>query len=125
MPVETAVQAVLSAQVETWNRGDLAGFMEGYARDGSTRFASGGDVTLGWQTVFERYTRRYGTADAMGRLTFSEVTVTPLGEAAALVFGHWSLARTSDRPGGLFTLVFRRTADGWRIVHDHTSSATP
>lgn len=125
IPVETAVQAVLAAQVSAWNRGDLAGFMAGYARGGDTRFASGGEVTLGWQTVFDRYARRYNTAGAMGRLTFSEVAVTPLGIDTALVFGRWSLARTSDQPGGLFTLVFRRTADGWRIVHDHTSSATP
>jgi len=25
-------------------------------------------------------------------------------------------------PGGLFTLVLRKRPEGWRIVHDHTSS---
>ena len=24
---------------------------------------------------------------------------------------------------GLFTLLFRKTAEGWKIVHDHTSGA--
>ena len=26
------------------------------------------------------------------------------------------------KPGGLFTVVLRRFSDGWKIVHDHTSS---
>jgi hypothetical protein len=29
---------------------------------------------------------------------------------------------SNTRPHGLFTLTFRKTADGWKIVHDHTSS---
>lgn len=122
---EGAVRKVLTQQAESWNRGDLAGFMDGYARGDATRFASGGDVTLGWQTVFDRYARRYRTAEAMGQLTFSEISVTALSDDAALVFGRWTLVRAKDQPTGLFSLIFRRTSDGWRIVHDHTSSATP
>src|SRR5262245_39890729 len=52
---EQEVRTVLEAQVRAWNAGDLRGFMEGYARSDQTRFQSGGDVSLGWQTVFDRY----------------------------------------------------------------------
>ena len=38
-------------------------------------------------------------------------------------FGRWRLERAQDAPSGLFTLLFRRTSAGWRIVHDHTSAA--
>jgi ketosteroid isomerase-like protein len=58
----------------------------------------------------------------MGVLTFSDLDVTVLSEDAAIVFGKWKLKRRHDRPRGLFTLLFRKTEDGWRIVHDHTSS---
>jgi ketosteroid isomerase-like protein len=122
---EPAVRAVLAAQQAAWNRQDLAGFMAGYARGDSTRFASGGDVTRGWQTVFDRYARRYQTAEDMGQLTFTDVEVTVLAPESVLVFGRWQLNRAADQPHGLFTLVFRRLPEGWRIVHDHTSSATP
>jgi ketosteroid isomerase-like protein len=37
--------------------------------------------------------------------------------------GRFQLAREGDEPRGRFTLIFRRTVAGWRIVHDHTSSA--
>jgi ketosteroid isomerase-like protein len=120
-----AIRGVLEAQELAWNSGDLVAFMHGYAAGDATRFASGGEVTLGWQTVFDRYQKRYGDRAAMGRLTFSDVDVSVTGPDSALVFGHWALQRDKDAPHGLFTLLFRRTADGWHIVHDHTSSATP
>ncbi len=120
---ETAVRAVLDQQVRHWNAGNLAGFMAGYAKSDQTRFASGGDVTRGWQTVFERYQKKYATRAAMGMLTFSELEITPLGRDAAIAFGRWHLKRDADEPSGLFTLLFRKTSDGWRIVQDHTSSA--
>lgn len=121
----SAVRAVLADQQAAWNRQDLAGFMAGYARGEQTRFASGGDVTRGWQTVFDRYARRYSTAEAMGRLNFSGVEVTVLSADSAVALGRWELERAADRPWGLFTLVFRRLPEGWRVVHDHTSSAAP
>jgi ketosteroid isomerase-like protein len=119
------IQSVLDQQVADWNAGNLRDFMNGYARSETTRFASGGDVHLGWETVLARYTGRYADRAAMGRLAFEDIRITPLAPDAALVFGRWKLQRANDAPSGLFTLLFRRTPDGWRIVHDHTSSATP
>jgi len=57
----------------------------------------------------------------MGTLTFSQIEITKLGPEAALFMGRWQLARKNDQPHGIFTLLFRRTSAGWRIVHDHTS----
>jgi uncharacterized protein (TIGR02246 family) len=119
---ERRIRTVLEAQVRAWNAGDLRGFMDGYANSDRTRFQSGGDVSLGWQTVWERYQKRYGDRASMGTLTFSETEVTVLSPDAAMVVGRWRLQRAQDEPSGLFTLLFRHTADGWRIVHDHTSA---
>jgi beta-aspartyl-peptidase (threonine type) len=44
-----------------------------------------------------------------------------LGPDSAFVRGRFQLVMEKDKPTGLFTLVFKRTADGWRIIHDHTS----
>ena len=120
---EPEIRAVLDAQVRAWNAGDLRGFMEGYARSDQTRFQSGGDVSLGWQTVFNRYQKRYGDQASMGVLKFSEVEVRILAPDAAFAVGRWRLDRAQDAPSGLFTLLFRRQSAGWRIVHDHTSAA--
>ena len=118
-----AIRAVLDAQAAAWNRGDLETYMDGYARSADTVFVSGDRVTRGWQTVLERYKKAYGSREKMGVLTFSDVEITMLSKDAAIVLGRWHLQRSKDEPHGRFTLLFRKINAGWRIVHDHTSSA--
>jgi uncharacterized protein (TIGR02246 family) len=119
-----AVRAVIEAQQAAWNRGDIEGFMDGYAREETTTFISGDSVTRGWRTVLERYRARYDSRAKMGTLTFSEIELKPLSPFYTLAAGRWQLTLESGQtPRGRFTLIFRRTAAGWRIVHDHTSSA--
>lgn len=115
------IRAVMSAQVAAWNQGDIDGFMRGYARSDATEFVSGDRLTRGWQTVRDRYQKKYDSREKMGTLSFSQIEITALGPDAALVLGRWKLLRKRDRPHGIFTLLFRRTPAGWRIVHDHTS----
>ena len=117
-----AVRAVIEAQAAAWNRGDVSGYMEGYAREDAITFISGGDFTRGWQTVHDRYKARYDTREKMGTLAFSELEFKPLSEFYMMATGRWQLTRAADTPRGRFTLLFRRTNAGWRIVHDHTSS---
>lgn len=119
-----AVRAVLDAQVQAWNRGDVEGYMDGYERADTTTFVSGDSVTRGWQTVLERYKKSYDTREKMGALEFSELDIKPLSPFYAQATGRWKLARAADAPHGRFTLIFRRTDRGWRITHDHTSSAS-
>jgi len=120
---EIAIRAVLDAQVAAWNDGSVRGFMEGYARTDSLRFASGGTVRRGWQAALDGYERGYPDAAAMGTLRFDILDVQVLAPDWALVFGRWRLQRTEDTPNGLFTLLFEKRPEGWRIVHDHTSSS--
>ena len=110
-------------QQEAWNRGDIEAFMNGYARSRLTIFVSEDKVTRGWQTVRDRYKKKYSDHAKMGTLTFSDLEIAPLSNDSAVVLGRWKLKRAKDQPHGCFTLIFRRTSDGWRIVHDHTSAA--
>jgi beta-aspartyl-peptidase (threonine type) len=120
---EEAIRAVLNSQVEAWNKGDLETFMKGYWSSPDLTFFSAGNRTQGWQATLDRYRKRYQSeGQEMGKLTFSALQVEVLGPDAAFVRGRWQLERTKDRPGGLFTLIFKRLPEGWRIVHDHTSS---
>ena len=124
--VRDGVRATLDAQVAAWNAGSVRDFMDGYARADSLTFLSGGTVRRGWEEALYGYVRGYPDAAAMGRLTFSDLTVTALSPDRALTWGRWRLERAGDAPGegpgGLFTLVLAETPAGWRVVHDHTSS---
>ena len=124
-PVISEILAVLHAQQQAWNRGDIDSFMNGYARAETTVFVSGDEVMRGWQTVRDRYLKKYSDRAKMGTLTFLGLEIELLGPDSAVVLGRWELKRASDNPHGRFTLILRKTPDGWRIVHDHTSAAAP
>jgi ketosteroid isomerase-like protein len=124
-----AIAAVLDRQVEAWNRGDLAAYMDGYARTPALVFTSGGNIRRGWQEAFDHYQARYATdPKAMGALAFRIDSIDPVGADGAVVLGHWELTGTAHAGRGVFTLVVERRPEGWRIIHDHTSvspEATP
>jgi beta-aspartyl-peptidase (threonine type) len=122
---EKAIRDVLRQQVEAWNHGDIDGFMNGYARSESTTFVSGDELRHGWNTVLKRYKARYPDKAAMGTLNFSDLQITTLSRDAAVAKGRFQLKRDRDTPHGRFTLILRLLPEGWRIVHDHTSSAEP
>jgi beta-aspartyl-peptidase (threonine type) len=119
-----AVRAVLDRQVADWNRGDLDGFLAGYWNSPKVVFQSGGQRYDGWAAMRERYRRRYqAEGRAMGRLAFSGLDIEPLGPEAVLARGRWQLTMPDGTtPGGLFTVIFRKLPEGWKIVHDHTSA---
>ena len=117
------IRSVLRAQQDAWNRGDIDGFMNGYARSASTVFVSEDTIRRGWETVRERYRKKYSDRAKMGTLAFSDLEIMLLSPDAGVVLGRWSLKRANDQPHGRFTLIFKRLPEGWRIVHDHTSSA--
>ena len=115
------ILGVMDAQVAAWNRGDIEGFMKGYWNSPKLAFVSGDNITRGWQSTLDRYKKNYDSKAKMGTLEFREVEVDVLSPDAAVVLGSWHLAREKDEPHGKFSLVFRKMADGWRIVIDHTS----
>lgn len=120
-----AIQAVLLAQQLAWNRGDVDSFLQGYWHSPELTFSGTGGITRGWDDVLARYKKIYPDRGAMGELQFSELEFRFLGPDAALVLGHWHLIREKDDVGGVFSLVWQRFPEGWKIVHDHTSAVAP
>jgi len=122
----TAIQAVLDAQQQAWNRGDVDAFLTGYWHSPELTFSGSNGVARGWDGVMARYKKNYPNREAMGHLDFSQLEFHFLGPDAALVLGHWHLQRDPIKGGGdvggVFSLVWQRFADGWKIIHDHTSA---
>src|SRR5881227_4354292 len=95
---EAAIRAVLDAQRDAWNRGNIEGYMDGYDRSPNTEFVGGDSISRGWQTVLDRYKRNYDSREKMGTLTFTDMEITPLGKDSALVLMRWHLRRAKDEP---------------------------
>jgi ketosteroid isomerase-like protein len=120
---QAAVKKLLDDQVVAWNKGDLEGFMAGYWKSAKLSFFSGDKKTVGWQATLDRYRKRYQAGGKeMGKLSFDELSIELLGDSHALVRGRFHLQLGKESPTGVFTLVLRKLPEGWRIVHDHTSS---
>jgi ketosteroid isomerase-like protein len=123
--VKGAVESVLHQQQDAWNHHDLEGFMAGYWNSPELTFFSGATMSSGWQATIDRYRKKYqGEGREMGHLEFSDLNIQVLAADAAFVRGAWELTLADGKkPHGLFTLVFRKFPEGWKIVHDHTSAA--
>jgi beta-aspartyl-peptidase (threonine type) len=115
---------VWTAQVEAWNRGDLEGFMAGYWESPDLVFFSNGTTTRGWQATLDRYRSRYQAGGKqMGTLDFPELDILTLGPEAAMARGRWRVKMPDGtESSGLTSVIFRKLPEGWRIVHDHSSS---
>jgi uncharacterized protein (TIGR02246 family) len=121
---EQDVKRVLEEQQAAWNRGDLDSFATGYMNSPDIAFVGGQKIARGYSGMIARYKANYSTPAKMGQLTFSGLEVKMLGEKYANVLGHFHLERTADGGGnadGVFTLLFEKTAGGWKIIQDHTS----
>jgi uncharacterized protein (TIGR02246 family) len=126
---EAAIRAALAAQVAAWNRADIPAFMQTYEDSPETTFI-GAAVRKGYGPILERYKTAYTTPEQMGTLTFNHLEVRLLPGSCgtvefAVVTGSFHLERSArgdaKKDDGIFSLVWRKGSQGWRIVLDHTS----
>ena len=122
--IELAKEQVLKelfSQQDSWNDGDIDGFMKGYWNNDSLMFVSGERVSYGWQVVTDNYKKKYHSKELMGELTFNVDKLEVLAADAIIIVGEWNLKSQSADFGGKFTLLWRKINDEWKIVIDHTS----
>lgn len=119
-----AIRKVIDDQQSAWNRQDLPAFMDGYWNSPDLTFFSGAHESKGWQAALDRYQKNYqGAGHEMGKLEFANLRIQMLGPEAAFVRGEFHLTVSDGKtPHGLFTLVFRKFPEGWKIIHDHSAA---
>ena len=119
----SGVRLVIEQQQTAWNRGDLDAFMSGYWNSPELTFFSGVHESKGWEAALDRYKKSYqGAGHEMGKLEFTNLRIEPLGTSAAIVRGEFHLTMSDGKtPHGLFTLIFKKFPEGWKIVHDHSA----
>ena len=118
---EKEILKVLHTQQSAWNKGNLEEFMSGYWKNDALLFVGSSGPTYGWQKTLDNYKKTYPNKEKMGVLEFSDISVKPLGKDYAFVFGKWKLIREKDTPNGVYTLIFQKFKEGWKIISDHSS----
>jgi ketosteroid isomerase-like protein len=126
---EAAILSAIHAQADAWNRADIPTFMQTYENSPETTFI-GAKMRKGYEPILERYKQSYTTPEQMGKLTFGDLDVRLLPTSSgaveyAVVTGTFHLERAAHgeakKDDGIFSLVWRKGPQGWKIILDHTS----
>jgi beta-aspartyl-peptidase (threonine type) len=118
-----AISAQLDRAAGDWNRGDLNAFLSDYAPESTTTFIDGRRAREGFGFIRDNYAPRFAPGARRDSLHFEELKVRGLSPTLALVTARFILQRGAQvTASGPFTLVMERRPEGWKILHDHSSS---
>jgi hypothetical protein len=114
------LRAKLLATSNDWNQGNLESFVSPYDSLSTYMTRSG---PVGKEEMLEHYRRTFfAQGDPVQALRFEQVRVQPLGADHALMTGQYILSGGGHPDhSGWFSLVWLRTEEGWKILHDHSS----
>ena len=118
---EAAIRAATAASADAWNRGDLKGHVAIYVD--SVTFMTRNGPRPGVAAVEQSFATTYfRDGQPKQQLRFEQVTIRRLDANSALETGRFVLSGGGEaEQSGWFTLVWVRTATGWKAVHDHSS----
>ena len=101
----------------------MDGFMDDYLESENTTYIGGDSLVTGYDAIYERYAPLFEPGAARDSLRFEGIRTRRLAVVEAIATARWVLYRGDEITGsGPFTLVLRHTSNGWKIIHDHSSS---
>lgn len=116
----TEIRRALDVTAAGWNAGNLDQYLSMYdpsvVSNGASGFVNGVEgVRSVMQSGF------WKTGRPLQQLSYDHLNVRVLDRDYAIVTGQYVLTG-ADRPQrtGWFTTVWKRTAAGWRMIHDHS-----
>ena len=118
---EKKIRQLLSVQTESWNRGDIEGFMETYWNSDSLMFIGKSGVKRGWEETLNNYKKGYPDTTAMGKLSFDIIKIEKLSKKYYYVVGKWMLKRSIGDLSGYYDLLLKKINGKWKIISDHSS----
>lgn len=118
--IKNEIQTILNRQKAAWNKGNIEAFMEDYWKSEDFTFQSGNKRLHGWDALLSRYKKSY-SGENWGKLDFTDIEIKVLSDDIAYVLGRWKLLFKDSSKEGLFTIIFQKMAEGWKIIHDHSS----
>ncbi len=117
------IVTMLEVSTQGWNRGELDTFLVPYAEDAT--FVGRRGLLRGKPAIRAQYQSSYfGAGRVRGTLRFEGIEVRMLGPRHALAVGRYVVTERGagqEDATGFFSLALERRAEGWRIIHDHSS----
>jgi ketosteroid isomerase-like protein len=117
---EKQVIQSMNEAADKWNNCNLDGYMALYDTSATMMLPKGRTKINGMRELYEKYYFENGKPKQL--LGYDTYEFTPLGKEHALLTGRFILKaneKMKERTG-TFSLVFVHTANGWKILHDHS-----
>lgn len=119
---EEPARAVIMMLEDTWNSGDMTGYLAQYQQDDSLSLTFGNTVVEGWTALNTLFRKSYPDPKRMGRFSIDRLDVQMLREDAAIAYGNFTHVFPKETIKGGFTHVLSRNTSGkWIIRHERTS----
>lgn len=118
---ESLILQAQTASVAAWNQGDLPGHLAIYdesvitmSRDGPRQGVAA--IEVAFRSIY------FGSEASRPALRLEQVAVRLPSTDVAVLTGRYVLTYADGAElSGWTSLVWLRTATGWRVVHDHSS----
>jgi len=113
----------MSEQENSWNNGDIPGFMKHYWTSDSLSFVGKSGLNRGWKKTLDNYLISYDNKDKMGTLYFNNLSINKIDINTIHVIGSWTLKRNDDlgNLSGYYSLIWQKKNNQWVIIADHSS----
>jgi uncharacterized protein (TIGR02246 family) len=116
MSADHPIRAVILAQCQAWNDGDIQGFIANVSSD--VVYVTTGGLVQGREALEEAYRGDWRSKPG-GRLTVEVEQIMDHGSAATAVVQYWLSGSAEDRSGWSL-LMFAKTEERWELVADAT-----
>lgn len=116
--------ALMRTEEETWNRGDIEGYVNLYAPGDSTRmiYNGGTGVTRGKDSILAFY-KKYWPKERMGQLTLQHDSIEKISDEYYYVSGFFTVSYPSRDPvKGRFSGLVKKIKGKWYLYTDHSGS---
>ena len=120
------IQDFVRAYTDAANRGDVTSYMEMYSKRADLIAVEDGEISRGWDKLRDNANSTVGLEGSF-KISVGTIDVITLGTTRAIaVFPYVATVNTQQGPvqlHGAMTLVLEKSSQGWKIIHDHTSTA--
>lgn len=117
--IQDEIRSIIDRQENAWNGHNVEGFMSDYWKSDEMTYQSGNTRLEGWEALLNRYKKNYA-GEKMGKLTFSDIKIEVLTNGFAYALGRWKVEEGDSVKEGLYTIIFKRFSEGWKIIHDQS-----
>jgi uncharacterized protein (TIGR02246 family) len=117
---EVAIREVIRQEIETWNKGDIDGYVNLYAPVDSVRMLYNGGAVYGKADILAFY-KKYWPKEKMGQLSFTDVKLERLSPEYYFTSGHFHVKQNDGKEiKGRFSGLMKKIKGKWYLYTDHS-----